>query len=49
MLFYYIIFISRPFYAVFYYDYEILLHVFRFVYLMLQILLGYVIALRIPR
>ena len=49
MLFYYIVFIYRPTYAVFYYDYGILLYVYRFVYVMLQVFLGYVIALSAPR
>ena len=47
MLFYYIVFFYT--YAIFYYDYGILLYGYRFVYVMLQVFLGYVIALRAPR
>ena len=47
MLFYYIVFIYT--YAVFYHDYDILLYVYIYNYVMLQVFLGYVIVLRALR
>ena len=47
MVFYNIVYIYT--HGVFYYDYVILLYVYIFVYVMLQVFLGFVRALRAPR